>query len=175
MNRFVLLALAAAPAFAVQVPTGTELSVRLNDKVASEVKTPQNFKASLIAPVVMDGTVVLPAGLTLSGSVKQARAADGKEAAQLELRFTSITDGRVTISMQAGVSGLENARETLDDKGVITGIDVATSYGGRLSEGLSKLGANEKLAGLAGVLQQAKQALNIQDVNGTSTTIQESS
>ncbi|HXJ41584.1 MAG TPA: LssY C-terminal domain-containing protein, partial [Bryobacteraceae bacterium] len=68
-------------------------------------------------------------------------------------------------SVVATVASLENARETLDDKGVIVGIDGAQTYGGRLSEGLSKLGANEKLAGLASILQQAKQTLKIQDVN----------
>jgi hypothetical protein len=167
MTRFALIALLAAPVFAArQVPAGAELSLRLNDRVASDVTSAQAFTASVIAPLVIDGTVRLPAGLTVAGSVKQAKAYSAEGPAKLELTFKSLSDGKVTIPLHAVTSALENARETLDDKGVITGIDAAQSYGGRLNEGLSKLGANEKLAGLAGILQQAKQALKIGDVNG---------
>ncbi len=165
MKVAALIAIWAAPLFAAQIPAGTELTLRLNDKVASEVATPQTFKATLVAPVILNGTVALPTGLIVNGTVKQARAADANAKALLELSFTTLSDGKVTIPLQATLAALENARETLDDKAVIIGIDSAQSYGGRLNEGLAKLGANEKFAGFAGILQQAKQALKIQDVN----------
>ncbi len=165
MKRAALIALWALPVFATQIPAGTELAVRLNDKVASELTTPQTFKLTLVAPVVLNGAIALPTGLTLAGTVKQAHAADATSKALLELTFTTITDGKVTAPLQATLASLENARETVDDKGVIQGIDAGQSYGGRLNEGLAKLSANQKLAGLAGILQQAKQALKIEDVN----------
>lgn len=165
MRLSLLSALLTLRLAAAVVPTGTELALRLNEKVTSEVTTAQTFNASVVAPVVVNGEVVLPSGLIVAGTVKQARAAEGMVKALLELSFISVSDGKVTVLVQATLASLENARETVDDKSVIQGIDVGQSYGGRLNEGLSKLGASEKLAGLAGILQQAKQALKIQDVN----------
>ena len=156
----------AAPALAVQVPAGTEISIRLNDKVSSAATTSQGeIHATVVAPVVLNGAVAIPAGVILTGTVKQARAYSDKERALLELNFTSISDGKVTAKLAATVASVENARETVDDKGVIVGIDGAQTYGGRLSQGLGKLAENEKLAGLASILQQAKETLKIQDVN----------
>jgi hypothetical protein len=157
--------LAAAPAVAVQIPAGTPIAVRLTDKVSSVAPAPAEVHGVVIAPVLVNGAVALPAGTTLVGTVKQARAYSEKERAELELTFTSITDGKAKAPVSAVVASLENSRETLDEKGVIVGIDGASTYGGRLSEGLAKLGANEKLAGLASILQTAKQTLKIQDVN----------
>ena len=165
MRLSLLSALLTLPLFAGAIPAGTELALRLNDKITSEVTTVQPFKAALVAPVLVNGEVVMPSGLTIAGRVKLARAAEGSVKAILELSFTSVTDGKVTVRVEATLASLENARETVDDKGVIQGIDAGQSYGGRLNEGLGRLGSSAKLAGLAGILKQAKQALNIQDVN----------
>jgi hypothetical protein len=154
------------PVFGATIPAGTEIGIRLTDKVASEITTPQTgIHAVVIAPVVVDGAIVLPAGPTLTGSVKLATPVSDKARAQLQVVFSEITDGKVKSPIQAIVSTLENARETVDDKGIITGIDPAQSYGMRLNEGIAKLGANEKLSGLAAILQGAKQTLQIHDVN----------
>jgi hypothetical protein len=164
--RFIAALLMASPVFAAQIPAGTEIIIRLNDKVASQVTTPQlSIRATIVAPVVLDGKVLLPAGPILNGSVKLARAYSEKERAQLQLVFTEITDGKVKGSISAIVSAVENARETVDDKGIITGIDASQSYGMRLSQGIAKLEANEKFSALATILQGAKQTLKIGDVN----------
>ena len=163
--KFAFLAVLIAPAFAAQIPAGTEISIRLNDKVSSEVTTPQTFHATVIAPVVLNDKVVLPAGPVLSGSVKLAKAATGTDRAQLQLVFSEISDGKVKVPVAATVSGLENAREALDDKGVITGIDPSQAYGSRLNQGIAKLETNEKFSALATILQGAKQTLKIGDVN----------
>jgi hypothetical protein len=164
--KYVVVMLVAGPLFAATIPTGTEMEVRLTDKVASEATTPQtSIHAAVIAPVVVDGKIVLPAGPTLNGSVKLARAASDNERAQLQMVFTEITDGKVKAPVQSIVSGLENARESVDEKGVITGIDAAQAYGSRLNQGIAKLEANEKLSALGAILQGAKQTLKIQEVN----------
>ena len=52
----------AARIFAAQIPTGTELGVRLTDKVASEAPLPQpEVHALVIAPVIVDGKIALAA------------------------------------------------------------------------------------------------------------------
>jgi hypothetical protein len=164
--KLAMLAVWMTPVFAVQIPAGTEISIRLTDKVSSEAVAPRdNVHAIVIAPVVIGGKIVLPAGPTLSASVKASKAASATERAQLQLVFTEITDGKVKMALSAVVSGLENARESLDDKGVITGIDSSQAYGTRLSQGIAKLEANDRFAGLAGILQGAKQTLKIGEVN----------
>jgi hypothetical protein len=164
--KFAVLALFLTPVFAAQIPAGTEISIRLNEKIASEAPVPAGaIHAAVIAPVVVEGKILLPAGTTLNGTVKSARPAQDTERAHLQLVFTEVTDGRVRAPVTAVVSGLENARETVDDKGVILGIDASQAYGTRLSQGIAKLQANDKLAGLAGLLAGAKQTLKIGDVN----------
>ncbi|MDQ1474125.1 MAG: hypothetical protein QOJ99_5605, partial [Bryobacterales bacterium] len=164
--KCVVLALLAAPLFAATIPAGTEIEVRLTDKVASEATAPQNaVHAVVIAPVVVDGKIVLPAGPTVTGAVKLAKATSDKDRAQLQLVFNEITDGKVKAPVQSVVSGLENARESVDEKGVITGIDASQAYGSRLNQGIAKLEGNEKFSALAAILQGAKETLNIQNVN----------
>jgi hypothetical protein len=166
MKRALVLVLVAAPVFAARIPAGTELEIRITDKIASETMHPHDaVHAVLIAPVLVDGKVALPLMANVTGEVKQARGASGSARALLELSFNRIAMASYQTSMAAQVTEVENARETVDDKGVITGIDASTSYGGRLNQGILKLENNDRFAGLAGILQTAKQGLKIEDVN----------
>ncbi|HKD07664.1 MAG TPA: LssY C-terminal domain-containing protein [Bryobacteraceae bacterium] len=161
-----IFALIALPALAATVPAGTEFSVRLKDKIASEsTAVGAAVHADLIAPVVADGKIVIPAGALLSGTVKQVKPANGTTRAEMQLSFTDISMGAYKTKINAVVKTLENARETVDDKGVIEGIDGASTYSSRINQGITKLGGSDRFAGLAGILQGAKQALNIQDAN----------
>jgi hypothetical protein len=169
-RRAVCIALAmlapAWQAWAARIPAGTELSVRLVDKVATEVTKPSTpIHATVIAPVIVEGTIAIPAGAQLDGEVKQATAATDRDRAELELLFTEIRDGAVRAKLSAVMTGLENARETVDDKGVIAGISPSDTLSARINQGIGKLGANDKFAGLAGLIQGAKQALKIDDAN----------
>ena len=164
--KLLFATLLAAPLFAVQIPAGTELSVRLTDKVASEAKTqPPAVHAVLIAPVILNGAVAVAAGAKLTGMVKQAKAADEKDPAQLQLEFTELADGAAHTKITAVVSSLDNAREAIDDMGLITGITPNETFSARLDQGIAKLQSNDRFAGLAGLISGTKKALNIQDAN----------
>ncbi|HEX4274664.1 MAG TPA: LssY C-terminal domain-containing protein [Bryobacteraceae bacterium] len=166
MNRLGWFALLiSAPVFAARIPSGTELSIRLTDKAASEVQAQASIHAVLIAPVIVNGTVAVSAGAQLTGTVKQAKAATEKDPAQLQLEFTELRDGAEHSMVSGVVAGLDNARETIDDKGVITGIAPDQTFSARIDQGIAKLGSNDKLAGLAGLISGAKQVLKIQDAN----------
>src|ERR1019366_6375074 len=92
------------------------------DKVSSEAKTqPPAVHAILIAPVILKGGVAVAAGAKLTGTVKQAKAATEKEPAQLQLVFTDLADGAEHTKIAAVVSSLDNAREAIDDQGLIAG------------------------------------------------------
>ena len=150
----------------MQIPAGAELSVRLTDKVASEAQTPPPaVHAVLIAPVILNGTVAVSAGAQLTGSVKQAKAATDKDPATLQLVFTELRDGAQHANISAIVTSLDNARETIDDKGLITGIAPGDTFSARIDQGIAKLQANDKFAGLAGLIAGTKQALKIEDAN----------
>jgi hypothetical protein len=167
MKRFVLSTLLLAfPVFAVQVPAGAELEVRITTKIASETMHVHDpVSAVLIAPVLVNGRITLPLMARITGEVKQTRAAGDAGAAQLEIVFNRVGVGSYGAAMTAVATAVENARETVDEKGVITGIDASRTYGGRLNEGISKLEGNDRLAALATILQTAKRGLQIEDVN----------
>jgi hypothetical protein len=97
--------------------------------------------------------------------VKEARAANGNDRAALQIDFNRIGAGNYSTPMSAVLTEVENAREQVDEKGVINGIDASQTYGARLNQGISKLENNDRFAGLAGILQAAKQGLKIEDVN----------
>ncbi|HVW84998.1 MAG TPA: LssY C-terminal domain-containing protein [Bryobacteraceae bacterium] len=160
------IALLASPLFAAVVPAGTEIGIRLTDKIASETtKAGAAVHAIVGAPVAVNGAMVVPAGAQLTGTVKQVRPAHEKDLAQVDLAFTEIAAGSYKTTVSAMVSGIDNARETVDDKGVITGIDGSQTFSSRIDQGIAKLEANDKLAGLAGLIQGAKQVLKVEDAN----------
>jgi hypothetical protein len=164
--RFLLAAFLAGPLLAISIPAGTEFSVRLTDNISSEAKTqPPAVHAVVIAPVLVNGTLAISPGAQLTGTVAQAKAATEKEPAQLQLTFTDVSDGESHSKISAVVASLDNARESLDDKGVITGIAPGDTFSARLDQGIAKLQANDKLAGLAGLIAGTKQVLNIQESN----------
>ena len=101
---------------------------------------------------------MLPAGPQLTGSIRQVRAASATDRSQFELVFTQISLGAYRTSLSAILIGLDNARETVNDKGLINGIDGAETYSSRLNQGIEKLQNNDRFAGLAGLIQGAKQA-----------------
>jgi hypothetical protein len=164
MKRLFLF-LFALPAMGARIPAGTELSVRLTEKVASEAAGAQSLKAVVIAPVVAEGSIGLPAGAELTGEVKDIKAAADGRRAQLRLLFTKIGLGTYRIPIAAFVAGLDNSREAVSADGLITGIDGASTYSSRINQGVAKLEANDKFAGLASIIQGVKQGLKIQDAN----------
>lgn len=151
---------------AVQIPAGTELNIRLTDKVASETATAHTaIHAVLVTPVALNGKLVLPLGTPLAGEIVAAKAAADQVQATLQLNFTQIGEGAGKAKLQAVVSGLDNARETVSADGVITGIDASKAYGAQLDQGITKLRGNQRLSALGGILDAAKQALKIEAVN----------
>jgi hypothetical protein len=163
--RVLLFASLAWSVSAAQIPAGTEISVRLTEKVASEATAPQRLGAVVIAPVVIDGNVALPAGPELTGTIKDIKAAADGQRAQMRFDFTQIAAGAYRALVTAIVASLDNARETVNGDGLISGIEVAKTYSSRLDGGIEKLQSSDRFSGLAGLIQGAKQALKIEDAN----------
>jgi len=155
-----LLALAVClPVFGLQLPAGTEIQIRLKTKVATPTaKAKDPVQAVVIAPVMQEGQFLIPAGATVTGTVEKAvQSAKPDERSVLILAFDEIEIDGAKVKLAARVAHVENARESIDDKGQISGILAGETISGKLDAGLTKLA--EKSAGFADILGTVKKAV----------------
>jgi outer membrane murein-binding lipoprotein Lpp len=82
-----------APSVSVQVPAGTELAIRIDQRIS--VKTSEagdHFNGNVVEPVSANGTVVIPSGTPVSGRVEEAHhGGHFRGRSVLELRLTAMT------------------------------------------------------------------------------------
>jgi len=156
---FLLTAIVALPVRAVQVPSGTTIQIRLKTKVSTQnAKAKDAVEAVVIAPVSVAGEFLIPAGAVARGAVdKVTNSAKPDERSTLQLAFTELEFGGAKHKIAARVSAIDNARESLDDQGLITGIVAGETLSGRIDAGLSKL--SERASGFADVLATVKKAV----------------
>lgn len=147
----ILLALAVAPR-GVTIPAGTDLHVRLRAPLAaSTAKANQHVDAVLTVPVVMGDQVIIPAGTLLGGSVRELKApAKPEDRATVRLVFDKISSTK----LDARLVGIDNARETIDEKGAITGILASETLSARIDQGINKV--TQRYPGLGEVLNAIK-------------------
>jgi hypothetical protein len=82
-----------SPAVSLSVPAGTELAIRINQRIS--VKTSRagdRFDGEVVEPVENNGVVVIPRGTPVGGRIDEAhRRGHFKGSSILELRLTSMT------------------------------------------------------------------------------------
>ena len=141
--RAAVIVLAVASLFgATQIPTGTEVQIRLTSAVnTSTAKPKQAFDAVVIAPVLVGGGVALAAGAKVSGHIQEVTAAvKPDDQAVLTLAFDQIADSAGhSASLAAKLVAVDNARESVDKDGKITGIIASQTGSGRLDQGINKV------------------------------------
>lgn len=75
---------------AVEIPAGTEVAIRMIDSIDTEInKTGDTFKASLDAPIVIDGKTVVPTGSDVTVEITESKSA-GRMAGRSELRLQAV-------------------------------------------------------------------------------------
>ncbi len=150
-----IVLLSAATLNGAVLPAGTELEIRLKTKVASNASKPQDtVEAVLIRPVVIRGNIAVPAGTLLRGRVKQASAiTKGDQRALLELEFLNLGESEV----EARVTAVDNARETVDQTGRIIGILASETPAARLNESVERV--SQKYSKLGDFLQTVTTAV----------------
>jgi len=148
--------LAALSVKAVEVPAGTEIHVRLKNRVTTNGSKPNEpVEAIVIEPILAGGKIVVSAGSMVRGIVKEAQpVSPAHPRAILDLAFNELSAGGLKSKLASQVVNVDNARETVDEKGDIVGILASESLSGRMDQGISKVA--QKYAGLADVLQAAK-------------------
>ena len=149
----------SVPARAVQVPTGTAIQVRLKTKIASNTSKPGDpVETMVIAPVTVNGALAIPAGVTLRGVVKDASAAtDPTVRATLGLDLRELEMGGQRLRVHTQLTTVENARESVDDKGEIQGILANETLSARMDSGIGKV--EGRFSGLGSFLEAAKGAV----------------
>jgi hypothetical protein len=145
--------------FALEVPVGAEIQVRLKTKVSTQTaKVKDPVEAVVIAPVMVSGQFAIPAGAMVRGTVERAtQSSKGDERSALLLAFTEIEIDGAKSKLAARVSAVDNARESVDEQGQITGIVASETISGQLDAGLNKLA--DRASGFAGILSQVKNAV----------------
>ncbi len=85
----------------LDVPVGTALTIRLGEKLGSEIsQSGQNFSATLDQDVVVNGQTVIPAGANVTGVVAFARpvgALEGEANLQLKLASVNVNGADLTV------------------------------------------------------------------------------
>ncbi len=105
----------------------SSLKVRLTTPLTSyDSATGSEVSAAVIAPYELDGAIVMPAGSTVHGTVRRTRAVGlgvvrERASMDLEFRYYELPDGR-RFPFRASLRSIDNARETVNEEGRITGI-----------------------------------------------------
>src|SRR5437588_291424 len=91
VSRIALFSL-VFPLFAIQVPAGTEINLRLSTKLSSAAsKVKDTVDAMVIQPVMAGGQFVIPAKAMAHGVVIEAKASTGPDdRAMLQVVFTQL-------------------------------------------------------------------------------------
>lgn len=151
--------LLAAAAFGLDVPAGTEIQIRLKNKISSQnARVNDPVEAVVIAPAMVNGTFVIPTGAVVRGTVeKAAPSTKTDERAALLLTFTELEIAGVKSKLAAQVSAVDNAREKVDEHGQINGILASDTITGKLDTEIGKVA--EKYSGFGGILSAVKGAV----------------
>jgi hypothetical protein len=160
VRTVVTLIAAAGLLAATEITAGTQLQIRLTTAInTSTAKPKQAFEAVVIAPVMNGGAVSIAAGAKVSGHLQDVTAAvQPDDQAVLVLAFDQISDSSGhRASLAAKLVGIDNARESLDADGKISGIIASQTGSGRMDQGINKVA--EKYPGLADVLGAIKQTV----------------
>ncbi len=165
MKHLVLLACAFINvAKAITIPVGTELDIRLTSEVTSTGPNNQRVTGVLTAPVFVNGTLALGAGTQLTGNTADVSpykpATDGttEQPAALRIQFTKILDARgQSKSVYCVLKDVDNARETVNSSGLVTGIQQSETYEAQIDRGISKL--ESRYAQFAQILTGVKGAI----------------
>jgi hypothetical protein len=116
----------------LDVPAGTDLVLTLDTPLSSETARPeQTVRATVAKPVIVNGTVAIPDGAAVTGTVIAAqRSGRVKGVASLALRFNEVTVAKTPYKINtARISRTAEATKGEDAKKIAIGAGVGTAIG----------------------------------------------
>ena len=136
----------ATQVFAVSIPAGTLIDLRLTSEVSSDKPSGQAVSAVVIAPVLVNGTPVVSFGTQVDGVTADTHAdepaanGNAEKPATLRLQFAKIHDkSGQSKSISCVLAGVDNARESVDQSGLITGITASHTFTSLADSGVNKV------------------------------------
>ena len=163
----------AFEAGAASVPAGTQIELRLTSEVSSEKPAGQAVSGVVIAPVLVNGTLMIGSGTQVDGVTADAHAdkpaADGaaEQPATVRMQLTKIHDkAGQSKAVSCVVAGIDNARESVDQSGLIAGITASQTFSALADQGVNKVleknsGLGQLLSGIKGsIVKQANPAID---------------
>ncbi|MEP7355275.1 MAG: LssY C-terminal domain-containing protein [Acidobacteriota bacterium] len=136
LTKFVLALASLAAGNAAPIPAGTELVIRLDDSVSSKHSQAGDHVCGVLVQSVPPNAGI-PLGSVFEGTVTAALGKGVHDSrAELAIRFDSITSGDFVLPISTRISGVDNARETVDDSGTIHGVRPMKSRPGKLETAL---------------------------------------
>ena len=152
------------PVFAVSIPAGTLIDLRLTTEVSSDKPSGQPVSAVVIAPVLVNGTPVMSFGTQVDGVTADAHAEEpaangnSEKPATLRLQLTKIHDkSGQSKAISCVLAGVDNARESVDQSGLITGIKASQTFTSLADSGVNKV--TEKNEQFGQLLSSIKSAI----------------
>jgi hypothetical protein len=144
---------------AAEVPAGTDIYIRLNNKVSTAASHEKDsIDAVVITPVVVNGKVAIPAGSRLKGEVLSIKAPEkANDRGLLKLGFTQLVgkSGK-TANLKSKLIDVDNARESVDEAGQVIGILASETMSSRMDQGINKVSQrNSKLGELLEIAKGA--------------------
>ncbi|MGH9609685.1 MAG: LssY C-terminal domain-containing protein [Bryobacteraceae bacterium] len=145
ISKILILLCGSVALHAATVPAGTEIHLRLTTEVSSGKPSGQPVSAVVIVPVLVNGSGVIGFGTQLTGKTADAHpdqpAANGnaEKPATLRIKMTTIHDGGQTKPIACVLVGVDNARESVDSSGLITGILASRTFAALAEKGVSKV------------------------------------
>ena len=134
---------------AQQLPTGTILSVRLLDSLeARDTFRGRTIRAQVLTPVLVNGRIAIAPRAEVAGVLDEVgtdRLAGARRT--VRVRFTSLTSDGITLPIDAIVTTVDNARETVDNDGRILGPPLASLVKSRAAWSTLLLGSVDPVAG----------------------------
>lgn len=126
------------PISAEQLPAGTRLEARLSVATGSRISKPGDpITATIIAPVSVQGRIVVPQGATLLGRVAAAHALGlglKRSTASLSYDFSTLRyPNGVAVPLNTQLADVETAKEHVDRFGTVHGIHPIASLSSNLS------------------------------------------
>jgi opacity protein-like surface antigen len=148
-----VISASALPLPAETIPAGTPLEIRIQQPISS-YSTPAGTKITgvLVSPVNEGGSIQIPLGTTIQGSVAAVRKVGigvVHETAEIELSFDHLVlaDGS-SVPIQVHITEVENARESINKKGRIQGIRSTSTLSNRTSGIVGSLAFGDPIAAI---------------------------
>ena len=128
---------AGQPAVSLRVPAGTELAIRIDQRISvRSSRAGDRFNGNVVEPVVDNGAVIIPRGTPVSGRVVEShRGGHFRGRSVLELRLTAMTLNGYEYPLNTHDSGRTQRGKGRRSAGIIGGMTGAGMVIGGIATG----------------------------------------